>query len=89
MALELDVTQHDHLVVAGHFLEGALQEFARVVVVAAVPVAIRLDHALGRIQQAFAGRVFAGPGQQRAYGIFGLGAGDLGVGWRLLGLVHQ
>jgi len=72
MALELDVAQHDQLVVAGDLLEGALEVFARLVGIAAEPVAVGIDDALGRVQQSLARRVLAGPAQQRANGVLGL-----------------
>jgi hypothetical protein len=54
MRFELDVAQHDHLVVAGHFLEGAAQVVGGIGGVAGEPVAIGLGHALGGVEQAFA-----------------------------------
>src|SRR6185312_13307293 len=60
VAFKVDAAQHDHLVVAGHFLERAAEVFARIDAVAAEPFAIRLGHPLGRVQQAFARRVVAG-----------------------------
>src|SRR5262249_10215220 len=61
VAFELDVAQHDHLVVAFHFLEGAAQVLGRVFVIALEPVRIGLHHALGRVEQAFALRILARP----------------------------
>src|SRR5690606_23976599 len=72
VAFELDVAQHDHLVVAADLLEGALEVLARVLAIAAEPVAVGIDHALGRVEQAFARGIIAGPAQQGADGGLGL-----------------
>ena len=95
MALELDVAQHDEFVVALDFLEGARQVLLGIQRVAAEPVLVGLDHALGRVEQAFARGVLAGPAQQRAHGLFGLGAGNIVAGvahrgrpWRACGGRH-
>ena len=74
---ELDVAQHDHLVVAAGLLERAAQVVARVDRVAGKPVGVGVDDALRRIEQAFASRVFAGPAQQRADGVLGCGPADV------------
>src|SRR5690606_35555400 len=72
VAFEFDVAQDDHLVVAGNFLEGALQVRTRVFGVAAEPVAIGLDDALRGAEQAFARRILAGPAKQGADRRFGV-----------------
>ena len=54
MALEPDVFQDHHVVIAFDFLEGALEIVLRVLVIAAEPVLERLRHALGGVQQALA-----------------------------------
>ena len=79
---EFDVAQHDHLVVAGHLLERAAQVVGRVDRVAGKPVAVRVDDALGRVAQALARRIFAGPAQQRAHRVFGLALADGCRGFR-------
>ncbi len=79
MALELDVAQDHHLVVAGDFLEGTPQILGRVRFITGEPVAISLDHPLGRVEQTFALRIIASPAQQYAHGIFSLLLGDAGI----------
>jgi hypothetical protein len=78
-----NVAQHDHLVVAGHFLEGALEVFLGIERIAAEPVAIGVDDAPRRVEQSFARWIFAGIPQQHAYRVFGLCAAD-----RVLVLTH-
>ena len=70
--VELDVAQHDDVVVAAHIVEGARQGFGRIFFVAAEILAEGLGHALRGIEQAFAVRVVAGPGEQGADGGLGL-----------------
>jgi hypothetical protein len=79
MRFELDVAQHDQLVVALDFLERAREVVVRIHRVAAEPVAIGADHAPGRVEQAFAARILAGPAQQRADGVLGGFAADAAV----------
>ena len=69
VALDLDVAQDDHVVIALHVLEGAAQLAARVGVIALEPLAIGVDHPLGRVDQARARRVVAGPGDEGAHGL--------------------
>ncbi len=75
VALEADVAQHDHLVVALDLLEGALEHRHRVLLVAAEPLAIGAHHAAGRVEEALALRVVAGPAQERLHRLLGLGHG--------------
>ncbi|MNE13941.1 hypothetical protein D3C80_1067960 [compost metagenome] len=83
VALDLDVAQDDHVVIAGHVLEGARQLLARVGVIAVEPFAIGVDHALGRVDQARTLGIVAGPGDQGAHRFQRLlAAGALG---RLIG----
>ena len=83
VALELDVAQHDQLVVTADFLEGARKVFVGIQAVATEPVRVRLGDTLGGVDQAFAGGVLTGPGEQGADGRFGLFArGFAGVGHR-------
>src|SRR5690606_26769395 len=87
--LELDVAQHDHLVVAGDLLEGAGEVLVRIQGVAAEPVAVGTGDPRRGVQQALARGVLAGPAQQGADGILGLltgdvgGAGGVAHGWKL------
>src|SRR5690606_15558473 len=74
VAFELDVAQHDHLVVAGDLLEGARHVLVRIQAVAAEPLRVGVDHAPRRVEQAFARRILAGPLQQGAHRVFGLRA---------------
>ena len=83
VALHVDAAQHDHVVIALHVLEGARQLLGRVAVVAGEPLAIGLDDALGRVQQAFAVGIVAGPGQQRPDGGHGLVFGGALGGFKI------
>jgi len=74
MALDPDVPQDDHFVIAFDFLEGAGEQGDRVFAVAAEEFFIGADDAGGRVQQAFAVRVLPGPAQHGADGGFGLRA---------------
>ncbi len=74
VALQAHVAQQDHVAIAGDVLEGAGQLRGGVLVVAAEPLLVGFDDALWRICKARARRVVAGPGEQRADGVLGLGA---------------
>src|SRR5262249_38781150 len=63
--------QHEIIVLTG-LGEGALERFGGAFAVAAVELFIGADHALGRIEQAFAVGVVADIGDQRAYRGLGL-----------------
>ena len=76
--LEADVAQHDDFVVAAGLLEGALEIFARIVVIAGEPFLIGAGDARRRGQQAFAVRIVAGPADERAHRGLGLGPRRLG-----------
>src|SRR5690606_24353508 len=76
--LELDVAQHDQLVVAGDLLEGAREVVVRVQLVAAVPVLVGPGDARRGLDQAFAPGILPGPAQQGADGLFRLLAGHAG-----------
>src|SRR3546814_18520142 len=71
-----DVCSSDLLVVTGNLLEGALQVFARIVGVAAEPVSVGVDHALGCVEQALASRIVASPAHQGTHRVLGLPAAD-------------
>src|SRR5580658_346417 len=66
MGLEADVAQHDDLVVAAGLLEGALEVFARVVVVAGEPFLVGARHPRRRGAKPFAVGIVAGPADQGA-----------------------
>jgi hypothetical protein len=83
MALHVDAAQHDHVVVALHVLEGARQLLGRIAVIAGEPLAIGLDDAFGGVQQAFAVRIVAGPGQQGPHGGHGLVFGGALGGFKI------
>src|SRR5580704_4451892 len=74
MGLEADVAQHDDLVIAAGLLEGALEVFARIVVVAGEPFLVGARHPRRRGAQALAVRIVAGPADQGADRALGLGA---------------
>src|SRR5688572_5769083 len=85
---ELDVAEHDHLVVAGGLLEGATQILTWIDTVAAVPVAIGSYDTARRVAQTLAGGILAGPAQQDAHRIF-RGCMVDGLFDRLLRLRHS
>ena len=78
---EADVLQHDDFVVAVGLLEGALQQRHRVLIIAAEEFAIGAHHPVGRADEPLAGRIVAGPANQRAHRLLGFGA----AGTRLVG----
>ena len=72
VGLNVDVAQHDDVVVALHILEGARKIIVGVFLVAGKPFLVGVDDALGRIEQTFAFGVIAGPCQQGAHCVFRL-----------------
>ncbi len=72
MALDLDLPQHDHVVVALHVLEHPRQLLGRIGLVAVEPLAVGVDHAARRVEQAFTVGVVTGPGDQGAHCLQGL-----------------
>src|SRR5260370_36770084 len=74
MGLEADVAQHHNLVIATSLLEGALEVFARIVVVAGEPFLVGARHPRRGGAKPFAVGVVAGPADQRADRALGLGA---------------
>ena len=66
MRLERDVLQQHDLVIAAHFLENSRQMDRRILAVALAIFLPRARHALGRVEQAFAAGIVAGPAEQRA-----------------------
>ncbi len=83
VALHLDVAQHDDIVVAA-VLEGPLQQGVGILGIAREPFLERLDHPARGLDQALAGGVVAGPGDQGAHGVQGLLARGAGLGRRLV-----
>ncbi len=74
--LEGDVAQHDHLVVAADFLEGAPEVRGRIDLVSGKPVAVGVDDPVRGIAQAFAVGILARPAQERAHRLLGRAARD-------------
>jgi hypothetical protein len=72
MALQADVAQQDDLVVAVGLLEGALQQGNGIDAVAGEELLILADDPAGRVDQALARGIVAGPAQQGADGLLGL-----------------
>jgi hypothetical protein len=83
VALHVDAAQHHHVVIALHVLEGARKLLGRIAVIAGEPLAIGVDHALGRVEQAFTVGVVAGPGQQGPDGGHGLVSGGALGGFKI------
>ncbi len=75
IAFEPDVAQQDDFVIAFDFLEGPLQQADRIDLVAGEQLAIGAGDAGGRVAQALARRVVAGPAEQDADGVFGFRLG--------------
>ena len=67
----MSLHQHEIVVAAG-LAEGAVEHLHRAFAIALVEFLVGADHALGRVQQAFAVGIVAGIGDQRAHGGFGL-----------------
>ena len=67
----MSLDQHEVVIAAG-LAEGAVEHFRRAFAVALVDFLVGVDDALGRIQHAFARRVVAGIGDQRAHRRFRL-----------------
>jgi hypothetical protein len=70
--VEADVLDQHEVVIAAGLAEGAVEHFRRAFAVALVDFFVGVDDALGRLQHAFALRVVAGIGDQRAHRGFGL-----------------
>ncbi len=70
--VEGDVLHQHEVVVFAGLGEGAFERLGRAFAVAAIKLFIGADHALGRIEQAFAGGIVADIGDQRAHRGFGL-----------------
>src|SRR6202049_1437637 len=92
MGLEADIAQHHDLVVAAGLLEGALEIFARIVVVAGEPFLVGARYARRRGAQPLAVGIVAGPADQRTDRGLGLGARRPGrprrLGSRAFGTRH-
>src|SRR3569623_300160 len=72
MRMEFDVADQHKIVVARGLAEGAVQHLGRALVVALKQLVISLDHAAGRVEQAFALGIFADIGEQRLHRVLGL-----------------
>ena len=77
MRLDVDVAEHHHVLIALDFLEGAGEFLVGVDLVAFEEFLVGAHNAAGRVYQAFAIRVVASPGDQRAHGGFGFLAARL------------
>jgi NifU-like protein involved in Fe-S cluster formation len=73
--IEADVPHQDEIVIARGLAKGAVKHLDRAFVVALVDLAVGVDHALWRVEQAFARRIVAGIGKQRADRFLGLFTG--------------
>src|SRR5262249_57999801 len=71
MRMQLDIAQHYDVVITGDLVEGAGQHVEWALVVASEELVIGANDALWRLAQAFASRIVAGIGDQRADGFFG------------------
>ena len=78
MALNSNRAQHDHIVISGHILKHAREHVRRIFIITGEPFFISIDHALGRVFQAFAVWIVTGPGQQCLYGGLGFGLARAG-----------
>jgi hypothetical protein len=86
VALDADVAQHDEVIVAAGFLELPRERLGRIEPVARIVFLERIRDAARRIHEAFAVGIVPGPGDQRAHGLFRIGArGPLGGQRRLEG----
>src|SRR5436309_2744687 len=65
MRLERDALQEDDLVIAADLLKGAAEVDRRVLLIALGIFLPRPGNAAGRVEQAFAVRIIAGPADQR------------------------
>lgn len=83
MALDADVAQQHHLVIAIGFFEGAAQDFLGIFAIAGEELLIGPHDARRCVDQPFPVRIIAGPAQQRANSSLGfLAGGTAGVGAR-------
>ena len=73
VALHADVAQHDEIVVAAGLLELAGEHVGGVERVAREVFIERIGDAARGVLEALAGRIVAGPGDQRAHGVLGVG----------------
>ncbi len=74
IGFETDVAQHDNLVVALDLLEGPAQGFARILVVTREEFLVGAHDAIGRAHQTFTVGIVAGPANERAHRVLGVGA---------------
>ena len=87
VALEADAAQHDHLVVAFGLREGLGQDLLRVLVIAAKVFLVGARHARGRLDEAVAVGIVAGPADDGADRGLDLGAAGAGGLMRLFGFL--
>ena len=73
VALEPDVLQDDHLVIAVGLFEGPLEQFDRIDAITGEEFLVRANDAVGGTQQAFTVGIVSRPQQQGADGFFGFG----------------
>src|ERR1700716_3931610 len=74
MGLEPDIAQHHHLVIARDLVECAVEIVARFLVVAGEPLFVSARHPGRGSQQALPIGVVAGPANECAHRVFGVGA---------------
>src|SRR6266540_235933 len=72
MGVEGDIAHQHEVVVFPDLAEGAVEYLGRAFAIAAIELFVGVDHALGRVEQAFALRVIARKGDQRAHCSFGV-----------------
>jgi hypothetical protein len=71
MAFDVDVLQHDHVIITGDFLKGSVKHLIRVLIIAGKKLLIGFDDTFGRVDQALALGIIAGPGNECPDSIFG------------------
>jgi hypothetical protein len=90
MALEANVPQHDHFVVAFGLLEGLFQNLNRVLAVAREKFFERAGHASRGLDQAVTSGIFTRPSDNRPHRRFDFGpAGLLDLGLRRFGATQR
>ena len=72
VAFDINVADHDHVIIAFHLFKGAREHFFRVFIIASKKFFVGFDHTPRRIEQAFAGRIVTCPENKRANSLFGL-----------------
>src|SRR6516162_11011285 len=72
VGMQLDIAQHDDIIIARNFVEGAGQHVERALMIAGKKLIVGADHPLWGLAQAFARRIVAGIGYERADGLLRL-----------------